>query len=184
MHKFDPANADRLENPERHALLTPAETLVRFGLKSGMTMADIGAGTGFFSRPAATIVGDTGKVFAFDISDDMISFLTSNPIATNIMVEKCEEYDFPMGDAEADFVLLAFVLHEIAEKGRLLTELKRITKRSGRIAIIEWIRKDTEHGPPSGERISQDELRHILRSCRILDEGTLNDEHYYFVIGC
>ena len=64
MHRFSPERADRLETPERYALLQPRETLLRFGLGAGMTIVDVGAGTGFFTRPAAEIVGPAGRAVA------------------------------------------------------------------------------------------------------------------------
>ena len=61
-HKFDPARRGYLDSPARRAYLDPEGTLRAFGLREGMIMADVGAGTGFFALPAARLVGPRGRV--------------------------------------------------------------------------------------------------------------------------
>ena len=65
--KFDPRNRELLLSEERHTQLQPRALLRQMGLKSGDIMADIGAGPGFFTVPAAEIVGERGMVLAADI---------------------------------------------------------------------------------------------------------------------
>ena len=71
-HKFDAKNRHKLDNPKRREMLPPEKTLIRLGLKQGDIVADIGCGIGYFTIPAANIVGDSGKVFAMDISPEML----------------------------------------------------------------------------------------------------------------
>ena len=92
MHKFDPANAARLERAERYTLIPPNETLLKLGLKPGMTFVDIGAGTGFFSRPASAIVVESGRVFAADIAPGMMDFMKSQGVPANLTPILSTEY--------------------------------------------------------------------------------------------
>jgi ubiquinone/menaquinone biosynthesis C-methylase UbiE len=62
-HKFNPENKKRLFNELRQKILPARKTLKEAGLKEGMTFADVGTGNGYFTFPAADIVGDEGKVF-------------------------------------------------------------------------------------------------------------------------
>ena len=134
MHKFDPANAARLERAERYQLLPPEETLRRLGLRPGMRFLDVGAGTGFFSRAAVAIVGPAGRVIAAEMSPLMIDLLQTNGVAENMEVLHCGEYSIPLPEASIDMALLAFVLHENVEGRRLLEEVYRTLKRGGILA--------------------------------------------------
>ncbi len=182
MHKFSHHNAQRLENADRYKLLQPKKTLARFGLKSGMAFVDIGAGTGFFSREAAEIVGDAGTVYALDMSREMLEILKQNGVRNNTTAVLCEEYRMPVPDRTADLTLLSTVVHENADIGKLLAEAARLTKDTGAIAIIEWKKQDEEIGPPKEERLGLDELRDQLASYDILEQGDLNNSHYYMLI--
>ena len=76
-HTFNPQQHQKLDAPERRIILPPEEIFKLTGLTPGMTMADIGSGSGFFTIPAANIVGSSGKIFATDISEDMLNIVRS-----------------------------------------------------------------------------------------------------------
>ena len=69
--KFDTRNKDLLLSEARQETLKPEELLRSLGLRAGQTIADIGCGPGFFTVPAARIVGEDGHVYAADIQGDM-----------------------------------------------------------------------------------------------------------------
>ena len=73
--KFDPAKWQRLLPPERRALLDPGAFLDVIAVAPGSTVADIGAGPGFFTAPLAERVGPAGHVVALDVSPAMIERL-------------------------------------------------------------------------------------------------------------
>jgi len=75
VHKFPVEMKEKLDSPERKKLLNPEKALSSLGIKAGMVVADIGCGTGFFTLPLASLVGEKGKVFAADISNGMLSDL-------------------------------------------------------------------------------------------------------------
>ena len=183
MHKFSPHRADRLESPERYELLPPGPTLRKFGLRPGMTFVDIGAGTGFFSREAADIVGQEGIVYALDMSPEMLEILKRNGVPRNTRVILSGEYRLPMPDEVGDLTLLSTVLHENTDMKRLLAEAIRVTGKAGTVAIVEWKKQDEEIGPPSAERIDKEDLLHALSDYRIVAQGDLNKSHYYILIG-
>jgi ubiquinone/menaquinone biosynthesis C-methylase UbiE len=183
MHKFSPQNAQRLERPERYRLIPPEETLRRFGLRAGMRFLDFGAGTGYFSRPAARIVGPTGKVYAVDMSREMLEVLRKNGVTPTTEIHLSREYAIPLPDGSADVALLAFVLHENVDRGRLLDEVMRVLTQEGRLVLIEWKKQDEEQGPAREERLGEEELQSDLSRFRLIDEGSLNDSHYYKIIG-
>lgn len=182
MHRFAPERADRLEAPERHALLQPRETLLRFGLKAGMTFIDVGAGTGLFTRPAAEIVGSGGRAVAVDSSGAMLEYLRAKTGTHRIETVESTDYEIPLEDGLADLVLVAFVLHETEDRKRFLTELRRLLKPAGRILILEWSKVDEEQGPPRDERLSPEDLADDLRTLDVLEQGDLSASHYALVV--
>jgi ubiquinone/menaquinone biosynthesis C-methylase UbiE len=181
MHKFSPGNAERLEQPDRHNLIPPVDTLQRLGLRAGMRFLDVGAGTGFFSRPAAMIVGATGKVYSVDMSREMLEVLRASAIAPVMEVLLSQEYRIPLADQTADMALLAFVLHENVDRRRLVDEVMRTLTPDGRLVVIEWKKQEEEQGPAMEERLGEEELMAEMRRYAMTKEGTLNHSHYYKV---
>lgn len=148
----------KFENPNRIAELNPADTLLGAGLKANMVLCDIGAGTGIFSFPAASITNDT--VYALEISDDMIELLSSRKRERNthnLVIKKVTSEQLPLDNDSCDMVLMVTVLHEIADKHSLFTEITRILKKAGRLVIIEFHKRETPMGPPVQHRLAQEQ---------------------------
>ncbi|MGA3244873.1 MAG: class I SAM-dependent methyltransferase [Bacteroidota bacterium] len=182
MHKFSPEHWLRLENEDRRRLIPPASTLKKFGLSQGMTFVDVGAGTGFFSREASTIVGKGGKVFAAEMSHEMIDILKQQGVPPEVEVIHSDEYSIPLPDSVADLTWLAFVTHENPDVPRFLREAARVTKQNGRIIVVEWKKQNEERGPAMEERLAQDILLEQLKGFNVIRDGSLNPSHYYVEI--
>lgn len=163
-HKFDPINFHKLENPERYLELPPEETLLKLGAAEGMKSLDIGAGTGFFSFALAKIVGDNSTVFSTDISEIMLNEINNkakkNNI-TNIKTILSSENEIGISD-KVDFVNIGFVLHEFNHPKEYLQKVFDIQNLGGRLAIIDWKKKETPKGPPVNHRISEETCFDIL----------------------
>lgn len=176
-HKFNPANVAKLESPERRKLLPPETTLLSLGLKSGMRLADIGCGSGFFSLPAAIIVGDNGFVYGTDIAQELVDYCTARAKATgvaNTLFIKGEEAKIPLPDEEVDAVLLANIVHELLEPRKSFDEVKRILKPGGKVFLIEWKKAETPMGPPIEDRIAAVEAEVLLQSYGFVTEDYLD----------
>lgn len=164
-HKFDGNNRSKLDNEERKKLLAPDQTLIRLGYKEGDAMADIGCGTGLFTMPAAGLGGEHAKIYAVDVSAEMLSEVKKRAEAGgfgNIITVKSEEYDFGLKDDSVDFALVCAVLHEIDDKHRFLLEAQRICKKDGTIAIIDFTEAQTGFGPPLSHRITRQQVEALL----------------------
>jgi len=160
--KFDTRKKDRLLSEERHAATPPEELLRSFGLRKGQTMADIGCGPGFFTIPAARIVGDDGLVLAADIQGEMLTAVRGRVAEqglTNVRVVKTSDAEIPIPPGTCDLVLLAFVLHEIEQRARFLHRAARLLKPRGKIAVLEWQKVEQTDGPPVEDRITPEELQ-------------------------
>ena len=147
-----------------------------------MTFADVGAGTGFFAREASTIVGPKGRVLAVEMSAAMIDQMNAIGVPTNMQIIQSTEYSIPVDDSSADLTWISFVTHETSDVPLFVRDAARITKEGGKIVIVDWKKQDEERGPAKEERLSQEELKKRLMKFKILEEGSLNPSHYYFVI--
>jgi ubiquinone/menaquinone biosynthesis C-methylase UbiE len=183
VHKFNPENIERLVSDEREQKLPPETFLRDHGLKEGMFFADIGCGPGFFSIPAAKIVGTAGTVYAVDMQKEMLDELRKRSASPNIIPCQSEENAIPIADKKADFTLLAYVLHEAIEKATFLRELKRITKTKGKVLVLDWEKKEEEMGPPFEERLEKGEAVRLMEEADFTIErvSSLSDGSHYCI---
>ncbi|MGZ3666123.1 MAG: class I SAM-dependent methyltransferase [Ktedonobacterales bacterium] len=186
-HKFDTRERYRLLSEERYEALQPESLLRDLGLKQGDTMADIGSGPGFFTIPAAQIVGEHGLVLAADVQGEMLSAVKGRVTEhglTNVRVVKTSETDVPLPPESCDFVLLAFVLDEIEQRSRFLHRVARLLKPDARIVVLEWRKEEQTEGPPIDDRISEEELTADAQAAglRISESRELNDHQYLCVL--
>ena len=186
MHKFQAINRKKLDNSKRREILPPKETLMKLGLKFDDIVADIGCGIGYFTFPAANIVNKKNKVYALDISNEMLDDIKNKmneKNVRNITCKKTEEYDLKLEDKSVTYVIMVNVLHEIEDKIKMLKEIHRILKSGGKIAIIDFEKKETEEGPPVGHRIAKEELLDLYKICgfEVIDEISFSNIFYGLV---
>lgn len=186
MHKFDPAKIEMLMGKERKRELHPVEFLRSNGLSSGMCIADIGCGPGFFSLPAADIVGKSGKVYAVDIQKEMLEELKNRnpPQNVHVHIVHSSENHIPIEDGTCDIVFTAFVFHETSDPILFLKELKRLLRPGGKLLLLDWQKKEEEKGPPYEERIDITEAEEFIKKAGFKIDGKGNiGSSYYNVAG-
>ncbi len=165
-HIFDPEERHKLDNPERRAAMPPDETLVKAGIRPGDIVLDVGCGTGYFSLPAARMVGHKGMVYAVDASGVMLAELrskTSREGVFNVQTFQTRQSSLELPEASYTLALLSNVLHEVDDKKAFLGKLGAVLKPGARLAVIEWKKAETPAGPPLAERISEDEMQVMLK---------------------
>lgn len=166
--RFPASEAHRLDDPARKIWLPPAEVLAALSLRSEDTIADVGAGTGYFSLPLARAVGPNGKVYAVDAQDQMLALLRQklhDNSVSNVELIHADAESTTLPDVCCSFVFLANVWHEFADRSAVVKESRRILKPGGRIAILDW-RPDVEReaGPPLNHRLEPLDARNLLVS--------------------
>ena len=184
--RFDASQAHRLDAPERLVWLPPAEVAAALAVHPGDTIADIGAGTGYFALPLAAATGPHGKVYAVDTQSEMLAHLRqklNDSGIENIELVRAEADATALPDASCSLVLLANVWHEFADRAAVLRESKRILKARGRIAILDW-RPDVERdpGPPLDHRISASDAARDLRSAGFEQTAYMNAGKYSWLV--
>jgi len=133
--------ADWLERPERIAEELPDEMLAAMGLRDGDVVADIGAGSGFYTRRMARLVAPTGNVFAVDIQPEMLEILRGYAEEEGItgITTVLSEFDDPkLPERAIDWILLVDVYHEFSNAEAMLAKMRRALKTDGRVALVEY----------------------------------------------
>ncbi len=184
-HKFDPKGADKLERPERLEWQPPEAVLSALGLQPGETLVDVGCGPGYFAIPAAKLVGATGRVYAVDISLEMLMRLGQRLYAeglANVQPVLSRETNIPLPDGCADAALLANVLHEAEDRVALLAEVRRLVRPGGRLLVVDWVREPTPHGPPLEERLDPAEVEKEAGTAGWTVEGTASVGPYHWAL--
>jgi ubiquinone/menaquinone biosynthesis C-methylase UbiE len=135
------SGADWLERPGRDEEQRPDLIIRTMGLENGNVVADLGAGTGYFTRPLARAVAPFGRVYAVDIQPEMISLLKQNVEKAGIknVLPVLGAADDPKLPKEAmDWILLVDVYHELQQPRAMLARMREALKPSGRIALVEY----------------------------------------------
>lgn len=164
--KFEAHNAGELTRPERHRVIDPVGLLRWAGLREGERVLDLGCGTGFFTRAALQVVGDAGLVVGFDVNREMLRRFRVIENDGRIPLVLNGERELPVRTNAVDFAILGFVLHEVDDPNRILREVRRMLRETGRLLVVEWVKQAEEHGPPQAHRLSEAETKRML-----LDEG-------------
>ncbi len=187
MHEAKWTRADAvavLDSPERRANQDPAELWRRVGLKEGDIVVDVGAGSGFFAFPAATVVGPKGRVYAVDVSEELVKLVrekTDTGKIHNVEPVLSTPKHIPIEDAIADVVILANVFHGIPPKS--VQEAVRLLRPGGRLIDVDWKKEETPEGPPIQHRLAIPEATAALRSHGLvrIDSFELGPSHYVLV---
>lgn len=160
---FRPADLGLLEAPDRDVWQRPDRIMDALQIGDGSTVADIGAGGGWFTARLARRVGPNGKVFAQDIQPEMIGAIQRRVLRERLS----ERVQTVLGSASnpglpepVDAILIVDAYHEVGEPVMLLRHLAGSLRPKGRIGIVEFTKDGGGPGPPLAERVDPARVIH------------------------
>lgn len=174
-HKFDDPEryAKSFDDPARDAWQMPARVIEALALKPGQTVADIGAGTGYFSVRLARAVARP-KVFAVDLEPKMVAHLTARAAAEglkNITAVQASAAS-PNLPERVDVVLVVDTYHHIPNRPAYFAALKTKLTPGGRLAIVDFRKGVGGEGPPEDFRFTPEQVSgELAQAGYVLDQS-------------
>ncbi len=132
-----------LDSAFRRFFQSPGAILERSGIRPGMTVMELGCGSGAYTTYMARAIGERGKLYAVDIQAAMLKQLerklgkAENQDIGNVELRKAGAYELPFAADFFDLVCIVTVLMEIPDRGWALREVKRVLKPGGILAVTE-----------------------------------------------
>ncbi len=139
--------ADWLERSEREVEEEPDKALDALGSLAGLTVADVGAGSGYFTVRLASRVGPAGRVFASDLQSEMLKMLTARLArerVTNVTLVQGAVDDPKLPASSLDLAIMVDVYHEFSEPQKMLRGLRAALKPGGRLVLLEYRKEDPQ----------------------------------------
>jgi len=183
----DPQSMIRaLEDPARDAYQKPDEVVAALGLRPGDVVADIGAGTGYFALRFARAVGDTGRVYAVDISPEMVRHMNRrirDEGVGNVVTVLADPGDPLLRDASVDWFVIVDTWHHIEDREGYLRHIERMLRPGGHVVHIDFQKRELPVGPPVSEKIARDDLvRQMAAAGYHLDREPTFLPYQYFLV--
>ena len=186
LHNDPKAYMKALEDPKRDEYQKPHEVLKALSIKPGETIADIGAGTGYFTFRLAHHVGDKGKVYAVDVSADMIRHINRRIRETKSanVVSILADLDDPLlPEPSVHRFFICDVWHHVENQAKYLSLMRKMLKPGGEVVMIDFHKKELPVGPPMQMRIAREDLIKQMESngFRLAKEHTFLPYQYFLV---
>lgn len=154
----------RFEDPSRAQWQKPGEVIASLGPLDGKTVADIGAGTGYFAFPLAK---KAAKVIAIDIDQRFLDYIEQRKHAekTSNIETRLTAPDAPgLKPGQADVVLIVDTFHHIENRIEYLKKLKGVLGKAGLLMIIDFKKQKPPPGPPIELRLAPEQVESELKS--------------------
>ncbi|MGH7249523.1 MAG: class I SAM-dependent methyltransferase [Minisyncoccia bacterium] len=164
----------------------PAQNLKSFGLKEDNIVADLGAGTGYYSIAAGAMV-PRGKVYAVELDKDFLMTVKKKVAEAHLDNVECLWGDVEklggtkLGDGVIDAVIASNVLFQVEDRDSFAEEVKRILKPKGRVLLVDWTESSIVR---ANLVISKEKARLLFEKRGFILEREINagDFHYGMIL--
>jgi ubiquinone/menaquinone biosynthesis C-methylase UbiE len=148
----------RFEDPKRRQWQKPDEVVKTLNLKPGDIVADIGAGTGYFTRRFARVVGPKGRALGLDIEQPLVNYMKEDARKLNLINYKAwviKPDDPELESRSVDVVFLCNTYHHIDKRVDYFRRLSMSLKPGGRVVIVDFYKKKMPEGPPQKHKLAK-----------------------------
>jgi len=156
------SDAEWLTRPERDATEQPERVLDALKIPEGATVADVGAGVGYFTWRLAKKVGPKGKVIAEDVQQKMLDRMAEDlkrRNLNNVELVLGGVRDPRLPEGAVDLALLVDVYHEFSEPEEMVSHIRKALKPAGRLVLVEYRKEDPSIPILPLHKMSVDEVR-------------------------
>jgi ubiquinone/menaquinone biosynthesis C-methylase UbiE len=177
----------QLDSTDRDAYQKPAQVVEALALKPGMSVADLGSGSGYFTRRFVEAVGESGKVYAIDIELEMLKYARDSidhmhiPYSAEFILARPDDPKLPL--QSVDLIFLSNTYHHLEDRTRYFKNLKGALRAGGRIAIVDFYHDERsgELGFPKEHLVPRDRVIQEMRQAgyRLLHEHGFLARQYF-----
>jgi ubiquinone/menaquinone biosynthesis C-methylase UbiE len=181
---FRPEDLGELEQPDRDQWQNPEKIMDALGVGEGVVVADLGAGSGWFTVRLAGRVGPNGLVYAEDIQRQMIDSITRRVRSLglkNVRTVLGAPND-PRLPAPVDAVLIVDSYHEMEQPVALLRNVARSLKPGGRIGIVNFTKDGGGPGPPIEDRVDPERVIADARAAGLVLQSRQTFLKYHYML--
>jgi ubiquinone/menaquinone biosynthesis C-methylase UbiE len=171
-------------DPERRKWQDPEAILVEIGLKKGDVFADIACGGGFFTLPAARVVGEKGEIYGLDINEKSIAEIKAEAEKEgfkNLVLTSGRAEDTIVCRGCADIVFFGMALHDFQDPAKVLANAKVTLRPNGKLVDLDW-KKEASMGPPPHIRFDENKASGLMRDAGFTIESVKNSGPYHYLI--
>ena len=173
------------DETDRRKWQDPEGILREIGVKPGLTFIDLGCGEGFFTLPAARMIGPAGKVYGVDSDEQAVARLRRRA-----ELEKLANIELTVGPAEtallcrgcADIVFFGIVLHDFEKPALVLRNAHLMLKPDGRLVNLDWQKISMAFGPPVAKRFSPETAAQLIASAGFKVLITRASGQYFYLM--
>jgi len=174
------------DDPKRNEWQKPQEIVAALGIQPGMTVADLGAGTGYFSPYLSKAVGADGSVLAVDVEPNLVVHLRERSEQEKLdnLVPILASFDDPRMPAHGvDLIFIADTYHHLDERLDYLPRLRRFLRPGGRVAIVDWKKGPLPQGPPPEHKLARQQVLDEMEKSgyRLVGEPTFLPYQYFLI---
>jgi ubiquinone/menaquinone biosynthesis C-methylase UbiE len=166
-----------LERTAREHEEQPQLVIGALGIKPGQTIADLGAGSGYYSFRIAPLVGPTGKVLAIDIEPVMLEAIEQRARrehVVNIATVRGSAQDPNLAPHSVDLLFMVDVYHELEYPYEMMTKVRAALKPGGRVALIEYRAEDPDVPIKPLHKMSERQVRREMQAAGFRHVQTVN----------
>jgi ubiquinone/menaquinone biosynthesis C-methylase UbiE len=175
-----------LEDPKRDEWQKPNAVIQALNLKEGQVVADIGAGSGYFTLRLARRVGQKGQVFAVDVDEGMLSYLRqrlAKEKMQNVQVMQVPPHDPLLIDGSLHLAFICNTYHHLEDRDVYLRKLHKALKPDGRLVIVDFYKKEgMPVGPPMSMRLGEETVQKELQQAGVKVTEKLTFLPYQYIL--
>lgn len=185
---FPPEKLGELEGPDRDLWQKPDQVMDALGIADGTTVADLGAGGGWFTVRLARRVGPQGVVYAEDVQEQMLESIdrrVKREGLRNVRMVLGASDDPKLPAQRLDAVLIVDVYHEVSQPVEFLRNVKESLAPQGRLGIVEFKRDGGGPGGPMEERLEEADVLRFAEAAglRLISRETFLAYQYLLIFG-
>jgi len=173
---------DRFVATAELLLAAPEQVAAALKLPESSIVAVFSAGPDVFASPLAERVGRRGLVYSLELTDELVNPLARR-VSGYVRLPHNETDRIPLANDSVDVAIWAFAFSTLAHVVGMLSETRRILRPGGRLAVVDWIRREESCGPRRDARVSSATCERCLSASGfgLVDARSLNPSHYMVV---